>query len=75
MGRRGSESWEKKIENDQKEADETPEGEQESIDPAGEQNVTESGGEGETVEKAETVETDDVAGDGAFPDESSSRDG
>ena len=55
--------------------DETPEGEQESIDPAGEQNVTESGGEGETVEMAETAETDDVAGDGAFPDESSSRDG
>ena len=55
--------------------DETPEGEQESIDPAGEQNVTESGGEGETVEKAETVETDDVAGDAASPDESSSRDG
>ena len=55
--------------------DETPEGEQESIDPAGEQNVTESGGEGETVEMAETAETDDVAGDGASPDESSSRDG
>ena len=55
--------------------DETPEGEQESIDPAGEQNVTESGGEGETVEMAETAETDDVAGAGAFPDESSSRDG
>ena len=54
--------------------DETPEGEQESIDPAGEQNVTESGGEGETVEMAETAETDDVAGDGASPDESSSRD-
>ena len=41
----------------------------------GEQNVTESGGEGETVEMAETAETDDVAGDGASPDESSSRDG
>ena len=55
--------------------DETPEGEQESIDPADEQNVAESDGEGETVEMAETSETDDVVEDGESRDESSSRDG
>ena len=55
--------------------DETPEGEQESIDPADEQNAAESDGEGETVEMAETSETDDVVEDGESRDESSSRDG